>query len=189
MPYTQNDGKLVFIKLEPFKPIHGTWKEDEAKKFIHIRKVDYSSLIAGNWEKFAKNFTENQDWYVPIKVQRNFIWSHSALTIKPREEERPWLSWIYTPIGQCYLVKTRLSASGVMSYGTVAMTALNPAIAFGSGLWLLRKQQLKYNLCKSRGEQAPSILPKVFARKCWFVDLEKHKPYEYANYLLMNKLI
>lgn len=189
MPYTQIDERLVFIKLEPFKAIHGTWKEDEGKKFIHIRKVDYSSLFAGNWEKFAKNFKENQDWYIPIKVHRDFNWNHNALTIKHKEEERPWLSWIYTPIGQCYLVKTRLSTSGMTSYGAAAMAALNPVVAASSGLWLLRKQQLKYNLCKSRGERTPSILPKVFARKCWFVDLENHKPYEYANYLLVSNLI
>lgn len=189
MPYTQINGKLVFIKLEPFKPLFGTWKEDQGKQFIHIRKIDYSSLISVNWEKFAKNFTENQDWYIPIKEQSEFSWHHHYLTVKPKEEDRPRLSWIFTPAGQRYLIKTRLSASGMMSYGATAMAALNPATMVGAGFWFIRKQNIKYELCKKRGERSPSVLPKVFARKCWFVDCEKYNPYAYTDYLLRNHLI
>lgn len=188
MPYTQINGKLVFIKLEPFKLVFGTWKEDQNKKFIYVRKIDYSSILVGNWEKFAKNFTENQDWYIPIKEQWEFQWNHHYLTVKPKEE-RPWLLWISTPVGQRYLVKTRLSASGMVSYGATAMAALNPAIAVSAGLYFIRKQKIKHNLCKSRGERSPSVLPKVFARKCWFVDCKKYNPYTYADYLLRNNLI
>ncbi|MBC6435782.1 hypothetical protein FM036_41790 [Nostoc sp. HG1] len=187
MPYTQLHSRLIFIKLEPFKPVYGAWKEENDKKFIFIRKIDYSSLLSGDWDKFSKNFTENQDWYIPIKEQKNFNWNDSALTIKLKQEERPWLSWLITPANQLYLMKTRLSASGVVGYEAGAMALMNPVHA--AGLWFVNKQRFKYAASKGRGEQSPSMIPKVFARKCWFVDLENYKSYEYVNYLLTNNLV
>lgn len=193
MPYTQLDGKLVFVKLEPFKPVYGAWKGSEGKEFIYIRKIEYSSLLAGDWEKFKKNFTENKDWYIPVKFQENFDWSHKTLAVKPNESDCLWLSWILTPANQLYLVKTRLSISGVMSYGATAMTLMNPAVAAGwlgpAGWLFIQKQGLKRSLSKQRQEQSPSFMPKVLARKCWFVDLEKYEPYEYANHLLVRNLL
>lgn len=190
MPYTEHDGKLIFIKLEPFKPVYGAWKEDKSNKFIFIRKIDYTSILAGDWNKFAKNFTESQDWYIPIAKKKEFNWYDSRLTVTPEESVFHNLSWILTPSNQRYLMKTRLSASGVMSYGAAMMGFIDPVAIGAAGGWLLyQKQQVKHSLCKNRGERQPSLLPKVLARKCWFVDVEKYNPCEYVNLLFKNKLI
>ena len=69
------------------------------------------------------------------------------------------------------------------------MAILNPAAVGVGGQWFVEKQRFKHGLSKLRKEQSPSLMPKVLARKCWFVDLEKYEPYEYANHLLVKNLL
>jgi len=189
MPYTQSEEKLVFIKLEPFKPVYGTWKESEGKQFIYIRKIDYSSLLTGNWEKIKSTFASSQDWYIPIKCKQDFNWNNKKLCVQINESERPWLSWIITPANQRYLMKARVSATGMTSYGAAAIGVLDPALLMAGLVAFSQKQQLKRFFSQTRQEKSPSLMPKVLTRKCWFIDTDEYHPYEYANHLLLNKLI
>jgi len=84
---------------------------------------------------------------------------------------RPWFSIVKTPNNVAYFTKRRLSASSTLQAIGLTASLLNPVAAAGAIFWFGRKQHMKYKMARSRGEQDPSIMPKVFVHKIWQVSL------------------
>ena len=198
MPFKQkNNGSIEFVRLPLDKCVYGVEKGQEGRRYFYLRRFDLSGLKCDSVKNFAGSAVEclnasssEDDWIIPIKTAYNLnyglLQKHSSsqgvrkLLAVP-VSSRPWFSIVKTPNNISYFTKRRLSASTTLQSIGLAVSLFNPVTAVGALGWLARKQHFKYNMAKSRGEQDPSIMPKVFVHKIWQVSLTGESEEIYKN--------
>ncbi|MBV2350731.1 hypothetical protein KUL97_03295 [Synechococcus sp. HK05] len=196
MPFKQKyDGSIEFIRLPVDKCIYGTEKGEPGKRYLYLRRFDttgvtFDSLkgLAGSLlDAFSTSFED--DWIIPINRRSDIDYAmlqvYGGNIVKKLAStdpgSRPWLSIVYTPNNVIYLTKQRLSASTTLQAAGLAVSLLNPVTAAGALGWFARKQHLKYNSAKGRGEKHPSVMPKVFVNKIWQVSVSGDRVEAYKN--------
>lgn len=198
MPFKQkNNGTIEFVRLPLDKCVYGVEKGAEGRKYFYLRRFDLSGLKYDSVANFARSAfgtlndsSFEDDWIIPIatsgglnyELLQQFKSSDkiSKLLALP-VSSRPWFSIVKTPNSIVYFTKRRLSASTTLQTIGLGVSLLNPVTAVGAISWFVRKQQFKYNMARSRGEQDPSILPKVFVHKIWQVSLTGKSEEVYKN--------
>jgi hypothetical protein len=198
MPFKQkNNGSIEFVRLPLDKCVYGVEKGAEGRKYFYLRRFDLSGLKYDSVRGFASSAlhglndsSSEDDWIIPIKTSNKLNYgmlqqyaSHERVVrlLALPVESRPWFSIIKTPNDIAYFAKRRLSASTALQTIGLAASLLNPATAVGAIAFFARKQHFKYNMSKSRGEQDPSIMPKVFVHKIWQVSLTGESDEIYSN--------
>ena len=198
MPFKQkNNGSIEFVRLPLDKCVYGVEKGQEGRRYFYLRRFDLSGLrydsvqdFAGSAVESLGNSSSEDDWIIPIKSTCNLNYAmlqkHSdtqgvlkLLTLPA--SSRPWFSIVKTPNNISYFTKRRLSASTALQSIGLAISLVNPVTTVGALGWLARKQHFKYNLAKSRGEQDPSIMPKIFVHKIWQISLTGDSDEIYEN--------
>jgi len=198
MPFKQkNNGSIEFIRLPLDKCVYGVEKGQEGRKYLYLRRFDLSGLKYDSIKNFAgtaleslNNTSSEDDWIIPIKTSNKLNYGMlqkystsqriSKLLATPADS-RPWFSIVKTPNDVTYFTKCRLSASTTLQSLGLTISLMNPVTAVGAITWFARKQHFKYNMAKSRGEQDPSVMPKVFVHKIWQVSLTGESEEVYKN--------
>lgn len=198
MPFKRkNNGSIEFIKLPLDKCVYGVEKGEEGRKYFYLRRFDlsglkYESLGKLTWSALnvLNDSSAEHDWIIPIGSSNklNYGLLHQYATserivklLALPVSSRPWFSIVKTPNNVAYFTKRRLSVSTTLQTIGLGASLLNPVTAVGAIGWFARKQHFKYNLAKSRGEQDPSIMPKVFVHKIWQVSLSGNSEEVYRN--------
>ena len=198
MPFkNNNNGDIEFIRLPLHKCVYGVEKGSEGKKYFFLRRFDFSGVKYSSLKDFAGSTLEslnktssNDDWIIPIKTSCTLLYEKlekytSSEKIKKLLalplNSRPWFSIVKTPNNVAYFTKRRLSASSTLQAIGLTASLLNPIAAAGAIVWFGRKQHMKYKMARSRGEQDPSIMPKVFVHKIWQVSLTGDNDEIYNN--------
>lgn len=196
MPFKQKrDGSIDFIRLPLDKCIYGTEKGESGKRYLYLRRFDTAGVTFDSLEGFARSLLEafntsfEDDWIIPIKQRSEIDYTKlksygGSITSKLAAADpssRPWLSIVYTPNNVIYLTKQRLSASTTLQAAGLAVSLLNPVTAVGAIGWFARKQHIKYRGAKGRGEEHPSIMPKVIVNKIWQVSVSGDNEEAYKN--------
>jgi hypothetical protein len=198
MPFKQdNSGSIEFIRLPLDKCVYGVEKGEVGRKYFYLRRFDFSGLRYESLEALTSTTLDalnissaKNDWIIPIgssnKLNYGLLQQYkssekiSKLLSLP-VESRPWFSIVKTPNNVAYFAKRRLSVSTTLQSIVLTLSLSNPvsaAVAMGG---FARKQYLKYNMSKSRGEQNPSIMPKMFVHKIWQVSLNGNSEEVYTN--------
>lgn len=201
MPFKQkSDGSIAFIRLPVGKYVYGTEKGEEGKRYLYVRRFDASGLRVDSAKGFAsslfdilENNTFANDWIIPIKSREDINFDKLCQHPGPNVDKllalhvssRPWFSIIHTPNDVIYFIKTRFSASTALQAAGLAASLFNPAAAAGAIGWFARKQELKYQLAKGRGEKNPGIIPKIFVSKIWQVSITGDIEQAYRNIALI----
>jgi hypothetical protein len=198
MPFKQkNNGTIEFVRLPLDKCVYGVEKGAEGRKYFYLRRFDLSGLKYDSVRNFAwsalntlNDSSFEDDWIIPIGTLSGLNYGLlqqyksseriSKLLALP-VSSRPWFSIVKTPNNVVYFAKRRLSASTTLQTIGLGVSLLNPVTAVGAIGWFARKQQFKYNMAKSRGEQDPSVMPKVFVHKIWQVSLTGKSEEVYKN--------
>jgi len=198
MPFKQKfNGNIEFVRLPLDKCVYGVEKGEEGRKYLYLRRFDlsglqYDSLGKLSWSALnvINDSTVEDDWIIPIgssyKLNYGLLrpYANSERITKLLAlpvSSRPWLSIVKTPNNVTYFTKRRLSVSTTLQAVGLGVSLLNPVTAVGAIGWFARKQIFKYNMSKSRGEQDPSIMPKVFIHKIWQVSLNGDTEEIYKN--------
>lgn len=198
MPFKRKkSGGFEFVRLPLEKCVYGVEKGVEGRRYLYLRRFDLAGLqyesvaeFAGSALQRIASSTADDDWMIPIHSStdldyeklRAFKSSDSLRKlINLPVDSRPWFSVVKTPNGVTYLTKRRLSASSTLQAIGLGMSLMNPVTAVGAIGWFARKQEFKYRLAKSRGEEHPSVMPKVFVYKIWQVSLTGDMEEAYWN--------
>ena len=198
MPFKRkNNGSIEFVKLPLDKCVYGVEKGEEGRKYFYLRRFDLSGLKYESLDKLTwsalnvlNDSSAEHDWIIPIgssnKLNYGLLhqYANSERIVKLLAlpvSSRPWFSIVKTPNNVAYFTKRRLSVSTTLQTIGLGASLLNPVTAVGAIGWFARKQHFKYNLAKSRGEQDPSIMPKVFVHKIWQVSLSGNSEEVYKN--------
>ena len=188
MPFKRKEsGGLEFVRLPLDKCVYGVEKGVEGRRYFYLRRFDLSGLKYESVAEFAGSALQliafsraEDDWMIPVHCSQDLNYDklrtfsstgNLRKLLSLPVESRPWFSVVKTPNGVTYLAKRRLSASSTLQAIGLGVSLMNPVTAIGAIHWLARKQEFKYRLAKSRGEEHPSIMPKVFVYKIWQVSL------------------
>ena len=198
MPFKQdNNGSIEFVRLPLDKCVYGVEKGEEGRKYFYLRRFDlsglkYDSLGKLTWSALnvLNDSSAKDDWIIPIgsanRLNYGLLQQYanseriSKLLALP-VSSRPWFSIVKTPNNVTYFTKRRLSVSTTLQAIGLGVSLFNPVTAVGAIGWFARKQHFKYNMSKTRGEQDPSIMPKVFVHKIWQVSLNGNSEEVYEN--------
>lgn len=198
MPFKRKEhGGLEFIRLPLDKCVYGVEKGVEGRRYLYLRRFDLSGLKCESVSEFAGSALERiatsraeDDWIIPLHSSEDLDYDKLRTFSSTAElrkllsmpvESRPWFSVVKTPNGVTYLAKRRLSASSTLQAIGLGVSLMNPVTAIGAIGWFARKQEFKYRLAKSRGEEHPSVMPKVFVYKIWQVSLTGDREEAYWN--------
>lgn len=198
MPFKRKEsGGLEFVRLPLDKCVYGVEKGEEGKRYFYLRRFDLSGIKYESVANFAGSALERiatsraeDDWMIPVHSSEELDYNRLRALSSTGElgkllslpaESRPWFSVVKTPNGVTYLAKRRLSASSTLQAIGLGVSLMNPVTAIGAIGWFARKQEFKYRLAKSRGEEHPSIMPKVFVYKIWQVSVTGDMDEAYWN--------
>ena len=198
MPFKKkSSGGIEFVRLPLTKSVYGVEKGQEGRKYFYLRRFDFDGVQAESLSQFAgsalqriASSTAEDDWMIPIHSSEDLDYEMLGLfdfsenvrkLLSLPAESRPWFSVVKTPNGVTYFAKRRISASSTLQAIGLGASLFNPVTAIGAVGWFARKQEFKYRLAKSRGEQDPSIMPKAFVYKIWQVSLKDDIELIYQN--------
>ncbi len=154
---------MSFIKLEPLKPLFGTWKEDGGNGYSYPQVITPAPYL-GKLEKFAKNFY--RETFGTSLLRAVFSWRHHYLTLRPRRKIPG--SW-FAPAGPALAKDICFWHDELQTTAMAAYRILQRWLVRDSGLF---GNKILNTSCVREKERSPSVLQR-YLRKCWFVDCEK----------------
>jgi len=196
MPFQLTPNGVKFVRLPWDKAIYGTEKGTGGKRYIFLRKFDFTgihvdslgSLASSTFQVFSSG--AEKDWIIPIKsfydcdIQRLLMIGEGDGVKKLSDMPKtawPWISLLNTPNGSWYFSKKRFSASTALQMTGLALSLANPVTAMSAFTMFRAKQKYKHGMSESRGENDPSWMPKVFVHKVWQVSASGDIDEAYKN--------